>query len=104
VPRLAKSVALVAVYVGVACVWIYVLEGPLWTLAFLLFNVIVGFVAGTWWALLLPLTLGPLAIWAPSSGDVGAGWAFAAFFDGPIVAIAIAIGVGAAVLARRRST
>jgi hypothetical protein len=72
---LAKYLTIVGVYVAGAAVWLYVLDGPGWGLAFLFFNAIVGCLAATWWALLLPVTLGPLAIWVPAgNGDLGASW------------------------------
>jgi len=93
--RGAKHVALVAVYVAVAIVWVYWLDGPVWALAFGAFHVVVGFVARTWWYVLLPVVLGPLAI-GTQSGDAGAGWAIALFLVAPIGACLIALGVGVA--------
>jgi hypothetical protein len=101
VPRAGKHVALIVVYIVVALVWLYALDGPAWALAFAAFNVVVGLAGRVWWYVLLPAVLGPLAIRTESTGDAGAGWAFALFIVAPIGACLIALGVGAArVLAR----
>jgi len=95
VPRAAKHVALVAVYIAVAVVWLYALDGLGWALAFGAFHVAVGIAGRSWWYVLLPVVLGPLGIQTDGSGDAGAGWAFALFLAAPIGACLIAVGVGA---------
>jgi hypothetical protein len=93
-------VALVLVYVSVALVWLYALDGPRWALAFAVFQIGIGVAGGTWWYLLLPAVLGPLAIRTESTGDAGPGWAFALFIVAPIAACLIALGLGVRRLAR----
>jgi hypothetical protein len=89
-----KHVALVVAYVSIALLWLYALDGPLWALAFAAFNVGIGVVGRSWWYVLLPLVLGPLAIRTESSGDAGPGWAWALFIVAPIGACLIALGLG----------
>jgi hypothetical protein len=93
-------VALVVADVSVALVWLYALDGPMWALAFAAFNVGIGVAGRSWWYLLLPVVLGPLATRTESTGDAGPGWAFALFIVAPIGACLIALGVGLRRLAR----
>ena len=83
---------LVLVYVGAALVWLYTLAGPGWALAFAVFQIVLGFAGPTWWYVLLPAVLGPLAVHT-ATGDAGAGWAFALFLAAPMGACLIALGV-----------
>jgi len=93
-------VALVVAYVSIALVWLYALDGPLWALAFAAFNVGIGVVGRSWWYLLLPVVLGPLAIRTESTGDAGPGWAAALFIVAPLGVCLIALGLGVRRLAR----
>jgi len=95
VPRAVKHVVLVVVYIAVAVVWLYRLDGFGWALAFGAFHVAVGIAGRSWWYVLLPAVLGPLAIHTEGSGDAGAGWAFALFLAAPVGAFLVAVGVGA---------
>jgi len=95
-----SHLALVFVYVSAAIVWLYALDGPLWALAFAAFNVGIGVVGRSWWYLLLPVVLGPLAIRTESTGDAGPGWAAALFIVAPLGVCLIALGLGVRRLAR----
>jgi hypothetical protein len=95
-----SHLALVFVYVSAAIVWLYALDGPVWALAFAVFHVAIGIAGGSWWYVLLPAVLGPLAIRTESTGDAGPGWAFALFIVAPIGVCLIALGLGLWRLAR----
>jgi hypothetical protein len=99
--RAAKHVALIVAYVAVAIVWLYALDGLAWALAFAAFNFAVGVAGRSWWYVVLPAVLGPLAINTESSGDAGAGWAFALFFAAPLGACLIALGAAAVRVVQR---
>src|SRR5215207_1960270 len=79
-----SHLALVFVYVSAAIVWLYALDGPVWALAFAVFHVAIGIAGGSWWYVLLPAVLGPLAIRTESTGDAGPGLAFALFIVAPM--------------------
>ncbi|MGZ4382910.1 MAG: hypothetical protein ACXVZ3_15970, partial [Gaiellaceae bacterium] len=98
--RAAGQFGLAAAWAALAALWVRRLEGPWWALAYAATCVALGFLGGSWWYVLLPVVLGPLAI-GTSTGDAGAGWALALFLAAPIAAALVAAGVVLGRLARR---
>jgi hypothetical protein len=110
----SKQAVVALAYLAVMAAWVYVVwkpdaepsgvAGAAFWVGLLGLQVGVGFAAGTWWAILLPVLLVPIAVPAGYGEGVGQEvpiWLYLVLWL-PVAVVLVAVGVGLRKLVERR--